>query len=161
AGQSHSWVPPYTGTRAKAAPTRRRRRGTRSLRFQACFSGFVRNNTRALRSRVRTKKYDSILDETNLWESAGGKPRVCGLVRVIRAAHEGARLDVDKSQIEGDLFQRPEFVGMVVANHRRVLGRRPKILADGEDLAAGLMQIPERCDKFVVFLAKSYHQPRF
>src|SRR5438552_6706095 len=50
-----------------------------------------------------------------------GLPGVRRFMRVIRTAHERARLDVDESEIERDLFQRPEFVWMVVADHRRVL----------------------------------------
>src|SRR5437867_5000776 len=66
---------------------------------------------------------------------------VGGFVRVVGAADQGAGLDVDEAEVERRLFEIAELVGMVVAHHRRVRRRWSKVLADGENLAAGRAQI--------------------
>ena len=53
-----------------------------------------------------------------------------------------------------------EFVGMVVADHRRMLAGRPQVLTDGQNAAADLEEIREGGDKLVVLLAEADHQSR-
>lgn len=48
--------------------------------------------------------------------------RVGCFVRMVGAAHERSRLDVNESEIERELFQLEEFIRMVVADHRGVSG---------------------------------------
>src|SRR5262252_8653225 len=84
--------------------------------------------------------------------SRGGLPRVSGFVRVVRAAHQRTRLDVNETKVECNPLELAEFVGMIVARHRRVFGRRTQVLADRQDLAAGMAQILERRDQLVVLL---------
>src|SRR6185312_869065 len=103
--------------------------------------------------RLTTKKYDASSVATSLFKFEG----VGGFVRVVRAAHERPGLHVDEAKIEGNALQFAEFIGVVVARHRRMFGRRAQILADGEDLAAHVPEVFERPYKFVVFLSESYH----
>src|SRR4051812_44749832 len=44
-----------------------------------------------------------------------------GLVRVIGAPYQRPGLDVHEPEIERDLLQIAEFVGVIIADHRRVL----------------------------------------
>ena len=65
-------------------------------------------------------------------------------MRVVRAAHERAGLDVDEPHGERLALEVGELVGMVEAHHRRVLRGGPQILSDRQDAAAGVAQVAER-----------------
>src|SRR5262249_51798982 len=79
------------------------------------------------------------------------------LVGVVRAADQRARLDVHEAHPQGDAFQLREFIGVVVADHRRVRGGRPEVLADRQDAAVHPPQISEGRDQLVVLFAEADH----
>src|SRR5262245_50011971 len=79
-------------------------------------------------------------------------------MRVIGAADERARLDVDESEIERNLFQATEFIGMVVPRHRRMLRRGTQVLPDRQYLAADAPQILERRCQLVELFSETDHQ---
>ena len=82
---------------------------------------------------------------------------VGGLVRVVGTADERTGFDVDEAHVEGGLFQVAELVGMVVADHRRVLRGRSEVLTDREDPAPDAAQIAEGVEQFAVLFAESDH----
>ena len=57
------------------------------------------------------------------------------------------------SQIQRNPLQLDELVGMVVARHRRVRDGRAQVLADRENPAADLTEIPERRHELVMLPA--------
>src|SRR5687767_16001617 len=81
-------------------------------------------------------------------------------MRVVRAPYQRPRLDVHEAHVERDVFERAELVGMVVPRHRQMLLRRPKVLAEREDRAAGASQIAQGGNDFVPLFAETEHDAR-
>src|SRR5215510_9844001 len=90
----------------------------------------------------------------------GAVVRIRGFMSVIRASHERPRLDVDEAKIERNRLQLSKFVRMVVPDHRCVAGRRPEVLANGEDLTVDVAQVLEGLDQFLTFFAEPDHESR-
>src|ERR671916_100136 len=68
--------------------------------------------------------------------------RVFGLlVGVVGAADQRAALDVPEAHLEAQLLEGGELSGRVVAAHRKVVLRRPEVLADGQDVHVMLAQV--------------------
>src|SRR4029078_11635067 len=70
--------------------------------------------------------------------------RLSLLVRVVRATHEWARLDVAEAHLEADTLELGELGRRVVALHRQVSRGRAQVLADGDYGDTGVAEILQR-----------------
>src|SRR5947208_10577125 len=64
-----------------------------------------------------------------------------GTVRHIGTAHQRCGFDVAEAERPRRSPQLRELRGRVIAAHRMVIARRREVLAEGEDLHAGLAQV--------------------
>ena len=79
--------------------------------------------------------------------------------RVIRAADQRPRGDVEKTFSARDLAVIIELLGRDVFNDRQVFRTRTQVLTHGQDFAADLTQIVHRLKKFGLLFAKAEHYP--
>src|SRR5688572_2867311 len=89
---------------------------------------------------------------------ASGFPRRNLRPRVIRAANERTGLDVPEAERARAIAERGKRLRRDEAHDRKVLARRPQILADGENVAAGAAEILEHREELLVLLAETGHQ---
>src|ERR1700737_3620828 len=76
---------------------------------------------------------------------------------VVRAAPQRARLDVTEAQLERLDLERREFLRGHVARDRQVVGGRPQVLADGQDLDVMGPQVAEDLDDLIELLTEAEH----
>src|SRR6185436_7768411 len=79
------------------------------------------------------------------------------LVRVIAAAHERSRLAVAEAEGKREPAVGRELVRVDPAVDRQVLRRRLEVLAEGEDLDAGLADVGDRRADLAGSLAEAEH----
>src|SRR5688572_15774853 len=77
--------------------------------------------------------------------------------RVIRAAHERTGSHVLEAFRTGDLTVGIETLRRDELDHRKMLRRRPEILAQREDLTTDLTQIVHGLEKFRLLFAQAEH----
>jgi len=82
------------------------------------------------------------------------------LVGMVAGADERAGLDVTETHFECFGFEFGELARSVETGHGQVVARRPQILADGENVAAGGSEIAEDREKLVGFFAEADHDAR-
>ena len=80
------------------------------------------------------------------------------LVGVVRERTSGPAATCSKPSVVRRLLERGELLRRPVADDRQVALGRAQVLADGEDLDAGLAHLAERVDELVVRLAEADHQ---
>src|SRR5215471_4941607 len=77
--------------------------------------------------------------------------------RVVRAANQWARRNVEKTFSTRDVAVIIELVRRDVFNHRQMFRTRAQILTHRQHLAADLTQIVHRLKKFGLFFAETKH----
>ena len=75
--------------------------------------------------------------------SAEARDSIGLFVRVIAGTHKRARLNVAETQAERLFFQISELVRRIKAGDRKMIARRPQVLAYRENVNAPLGQITE------------------
>ena len=79
---------------------------------------------------------------------------------MVARPRERARFDVTDAEFLADLLPAVELVGFDPACDREVMRRRPKVVADRDDVAPDAGEIGERTDHLVVGLTEPRHDAR-
>ena len=74
---------------------------------------------------------------------------------VIGGADQRTRLDVGEADRASGFTELRELLGRVVARDRQVLGRRPQVLAEGQDVDVRLAQVAHRLEQLVALFAQT------
>ena len=80
------------------------------------------------------------------------------LVGVVRAADQGAGLDVADAQAAAFLLERGKLVWRIEARHRQLFAGRPQILANRDDVNSYAAQILQHRQHFFKRLTQSHHE---
>ena len=125
-------------------------------RVQSSLRLSLGRSTTGGRRRARGRRDRGRPGEAQKARSAGACSRDL-LLGVVRGADERARLDVGVAERQGELAQRVELRGRVVAADRQVLRRGPQVLADREDVGPGAADGPHRLLELGPLLAEADH----
>ena len=79
---------------------------------------------------------------------------------LVRAPNERPAGGVREAELASDLRVAGERLGLDVPRHLGVLRRRPEVLADGDQIHAGLAQVGQRLLDLPVLLADAHHDAR-
>src|SRR5579863_4806573 len=83
------------------------------------------------------------------------------LMRVIARAHQRPRFDMPESHLQCVRLQLRKFARSIKARHRKMIARRPQILADGENVAAHPGQIATYLQQFASLFPQPDHHAGF
>src|SRR5207253_11328115 len=92
---------------------------------------------------------------TSMSASGGAGGYLTG--RVVRAAHQWPGFHMTEAELERLHFEHRKFLRGHVSRDRQVVGRRPKVLTDGQDLDVMRPQIAEDLDHLVQLLPQAEH----